>query len=96
LGISRSSTGLWHATIEHHEREFPVDAPLALFEVTEPGLRPDWRLRLERGEVVAVGPSELEDQFFVDDVQERRDDALQRYRAMKARLGVSEPHRRPR
>ena len=39
-----------------------------------------------RGHEVSLHPSELDEEFFCDDVQERRGDALERYRAMKARL----------
>jgi hypothetical protein len=77
--------GLWYATFEHEEREMPVSAPLALFEVIDASVSPFWNVRL-RGNEVSLHPSELDDEFFCDDVQERRGDALERYRAMKARL----------
>jgi len=88
LALSKSPLGLWYATFEHHEAEFPVDGPLALFEVTDPSVPPEWRLTIDRGELVAAGPAEFEDPLFADDVQERRDDAFVRYRNMKERLGV--------
>jgi hypothetical protein len=96
LALSKSPLGLWYATFEHHEAEFPVDAPLALFEVTDPSISAHWRVTIDRGELVAAGPAEFEDQFFADDVQERRDDAFSRYRHMKERLGVVQPHERKR
>jgi hypothetical protein len=92
LALSKSPLGLWYVTYEHHEAEYPVDAPLALFDVTDPTVPSEWRLTIDRGEPVAAGPIEFEDQFFADDVQERRDDAFARYRGMKARLGIGRPH----
>jgi hypothetical protein len=92
FAVSKSPLGLWYATFEHHEAEFPVDAPLALFEVTDPSLPAQWRLTIERGELIAAGPIEFENPLFADDVQERRDDAYTRYRNMKERLGVVRPH----
>jgi len=77
--------GLWYVTFEHHEREMPVSAPLALFDVIEPIVSPSWNVRV-KGNEVSLQPSELDDEFFCDDVQERRGDSLERYRAMKARL----------
>lgn len=76
---------LWYATFEHNEREMPVSAPLALFEVVDATVSPFWNVRM-RGQEVALQPAEFDDEFFCDDVQERRGDALERYRAMKARL----------
>ena len=84
LALSQQD-GLWHITFEHHERELPVSAPLALFEVIDPAVSPSWNVRLN-GEEVSLQPSELDDGFFCDDVQERRGDSLDRYRRMKARL----------
>lgn len=78
--------GLWYATFEHSEREMPVSAPLALFEVVEASVSPFWNVRV-RGHEIALQPTEFDAEFFCDDVQERRDDAFERYRAMKARLG---------
>ena len=77
--------GLWFATFEHNEREMPVSAPIALFEIVDASVSPFWNIRL-RGEEVALQPIEFDDEFFSDDVQERRGDALERYRAMKVRL----------
>ncbi|MFT3925437.1 MAG: hypothetical protein QM778_23060 [Myxococcales bacterium] len=85
LGLSQQD-GLWYITFEHHEREMPVSAPLALFEVISAGVPNSWNVRVT-GNEVSLQPAELDDEFFCDDVQERRDDALERYRAMKARLG---------
>jgi hypothetical protein len=84
FGLSQAE-GLWYVTFEHHEREIPVSAPLALFEVIDARVSPSWNIR-SRGEELSLQPSELDDDFFCDDVQERRGDALERYRAMKARL----------
>jgi hypothetical protein len=77
--------GLWFATFEHNEREMPVSAPLALFEVVDASVSPLWNVRM-RGHEIALQPAELDEEFFCDDVQERRNDAFERYRAMKARL----------
>jgi hypothetical protein len=77
--------GLWYATFEDSEREMPVSAPLALFEVVEAGVSPLWNVRM-RGREIAIQPAEFDDGFFCDDVQERRGDAFERYRTMKARL----------
>ena len=77
--------GLWWVTVEHHEREMPVSAPLALFEVVDAAVPPSWTVHV-KGDEVSLQPEELDDEFFCDDVQERRDGALERYRAMKARL----------
>jgi hypothetical protein len=85
LALSQED-GLWYATFEHHEREMPVSAPLALFVVTEAGVSSSWNARLTGGDL-SLQPSELDEEFFLDDVQERRGDALERYRAMKVRLG---------
>lgn len=81
--------GLWWAIFEHHEREIPVTAPLALFEVIDPTASSCWNVRVKNNEA-SFHPSEMDDAFFCDDVQERRGDALDRYRAMKARFIVSE------
>ena len=77
--------GLWYVTFEHHEREMPVSAPLALFEIVDAKVPTSWNVR-SRGEQLSLQPSEFDDEFFCDDVQERRGDALERYRAMRARL----------
>jgi hypothetical protein len=77
--------GIWYATFEHHEQEMPVSAPLALFEVTEASVSPFWNVRMQ-GHEIALQPAEFDDSFFCDDVQERRDGALERYRAMRSRL----------
>jgi len=92
FAVSKTHLGVWHATFEHHEAEFPVEAPLGLFEVTEPSVPVDWRFTVDRGDIKSAGPPEFEDLFFADDVQERRNDAYQRYRGMKERLGVSRVH----
>jgi hypothetical protein len=85
LGLNQQE-GLWYVIFEHHEREMPVSAPLALFEVIERKVAASWNVRVNGGEV-SLQPAEFDDEFFCDDVQERRGDALERYRAMKARLG---------
>jgi hypothetical protein len=77
--------GLWYATFEHSEREMPVSAPLALFQVIETSVSRFWNVRM-RGHEIMLQPAEFDEEFFCDDVQERRDDAFERYRAMKARL----------
>ncbi len=77
--------GLWYATFEHKEREMPVSAPLALFDLVDASVSPFWNVRI-RAQEVALQPAEFDEEFFCDDVQERRHDALERYRAMKARL----------
>ena len=77
--------GLWYATFEHHEREMPVSAPLALFVVVEASVSRFWNVRM-RDRDVALQPVEFDDQFFADDVQERRGDAFERYQSMKSRL----------
>ena len=76
--------GLWYVTFEHLEREMPVSAPLALFEIVDGRVPHFWNVRM-RGNEVSLQPIEFDDEFFVDDVQERRDDALKRYQEMKAR-----------
>lgn len=81
--------GLWWVIFEHREREIPVSAPLALFEVIDPAASSCWTVRVKNNEA-SFHPSEMDDSFFCDDVQERRGDALDRSRAMKARLIVSE------
>lgn len=96
FALSKSHLGLWYATFEHHEAEYPVDAPLALFEVTDRNVPPEWKLTIDRGEVIAAGPAEFDDQFFADGVQERRDNAFARYRTMKERLGIALSHTRRR
>ena len=78
--------GLWYVTFEHHDREMPVSAPLALFDVVDPAVARFWNVRMKGGEL-SLQPSEFDDDFFFDDVQERRGDAFERYRAMKMRLG---------
>jgi hypothetical protein len=92
FAISRSPLGVWHATFEHHEAEFPVDAPLALFEVTQADVSAHWRVVTNGGDLEAAGAIEFEDPLFVDDVQERREGAYERYQRMKERLGISRPH----
>jgi hypothetical protein len=77
--------GLWYVTFEDVDREQPVAAPLALFEVTDPSIPHSWNIRL-KGTEVSLQPNEMDDEYFCDDVQERRGDALDRYRRMKARL----------
>lgn len=94
FAVSKSPLGLWYATFEHHDAEFPVDAPLALFEGTDRNVPPQWQLTIDGGELVAAGAAEFENQFFADDVQERREDAFARYRDMKERLGVIQAHER--
>lgn len=84
LALGRQD-GLWWVTVEHHEREMPVCAPLALFEIVDAAVPRSWNVRV-KGNELALRPHEFDDQFFCDDVQERREDALERYRAMKARL----------
>lgn len=81
----RQQDELWYATFEDNEREMPVSAPLALFDVVDATVSPYWNVRV-RGYQVGLQPAEFDDEFFCDDVQERRGDALERYRAMKARL----------
>jgi len=85
LSIDQGSGGLWSVTFEHHEREMPVSAPLALFDVIEPSVPRSWNVRV-KDDAVSLQPNEFDDPFFCDDVQERRGDALERYRAMKARF----------
>jgi hypothetical protein len=86
FSMERNDGGIWFATFEHHEQEIPVSAPLALFDVLEPTVSRSWNVRV-KGESVSVQPVELDDPYFCDDVQERRGDSLERYRAMKIRLG---------
>ena len=85
LSLTQTNVGLWYVTIEHKDQEIPVSAPLALFEVIEPNVSAFWNVRM-RGDEIALQPIEFDEQLFCDDVQERRGDALERYRAMKARL----------
>jgi hypothetical protein len=77
--------GLWYVTFEYFGQEMPVSAPLALFEIIDAKVPPSWNIRV-LAEGLSLQPIELDDEFFCDDVQERRGDALERYRAMKARL----------
>jgi hypothetical protein len=77
--------GLWLVTFEHAQREQPVSAPLALFAVIDASVPRSWNVRL-KGTDVSLQPIEMDDEYFCDDVQERRGDALERYRNMKARL----------
>jgi hypothetical protein len=63
----------------------PVSAPLALFDVIEGSVPRFWNVRM-RDREIALQPSEFDNEFFCDDVQERRGDALERYRTLKARL----------
>ncbi len=79
------SEGTWYATFEHHEREMPVSAPLALFDIIDGRVPSCWNVRARDGGI-ALQPLELDDEFFCDDVQERRGDALDRYRRMKDRV----------
>ncbi|MDB4941679.1 MAG: hypothetical protein JWP97_1213 [Labilithrix sp.] len=80
------ANGVWYALFEYDESEMPVSAPLALFDVVDATVSPIWNVRVS-GPQLALQPEEFDDEFFSDDVQERRGDALQRYRALKARLG---------
>ena len=85
LSIEQATGGFWYVAFEHHEREMPVSAPLALFKVVDSVVPPSWHMRVKDG-AVSLLPIEFDDPFFCDDVQERRGDALERYRAMKVRL----------
>src|SRR5262249_26431567 len=60
LSMEQTSVGLWYVTFEHHEREMPVSAPLALFDVIEPGVPRSWNVRV-KGEAVSLQPSEFDD-----------------------------------
>lgn len=86
FALERKEGGIWFVTFEHHGQEIPVSAPLALFDVFDPRVSRSWNVRIG-GESVSLQPVELDDDLFCDDVQERRGDALDRYRAMKTRLG---------
>ncbi len=84
LALSQEDS-LWYVTFEHHEQEMPVSAPLALFDVLDPGVPRTWNVRVKSG-AVCLQPVEFDDEVFCDDVQERRGNALERYRDMKSRL----------
>jgi len=84
FGIGQND-GVWYAVFEHSDSEMPVSAPLALFDIIDGRIPNNCRLTTLNGQV-SVQPPELDDRYFLDDVQERRGDALARYREMKARL----------
>ncbi len=84
LELSQSQ-GLWYVTIENHEQEFPVCVPLAMFDVIEPSVSRWWNVRVKSNDI-SLRPVEFDEEYFYDDVQERRGDALERFRALKARM----------
>lgn len=81
----RQRDGIWFATFEHHKREMPVSAPLGLFEVIDARVDVFWTVKVTDASL-SLQPIEFDDEFFCDDVQERRNGAIDLYRAMKQRL----------
>lgn len=84
LGLSQDNAG-WYVIFEHLDQEMPVSAPLLLFQIVDGRVPPTWNVTTKDGQL-SIQPTELGDIYFMDDVQERRDDALSRYRDMKERL----------